>query len=294
MKRLDREGLAASVAKTAGELRLQLAHITASSQLLERMAQGERARAYLAVVNQSICRMLRSIGRMELLHRLTDENEIRVFPRLMDLGRWTAQLAQRLQSVLQGADVTLRYQGPDILLSCADEELLRQMLLELLVQAARPGDEVSPHAEVPGGERLLHGARAGHPAGRGGVGCPAEAGARAASGGVEYSAGPTDCPAARGQPDGGGRRGRARDSDCGCAHPGGGTMTPGWRAPPCPARPAGLIRRWSPSASCCRRSASCRKSWTERKKNRRNGPGFPEGNRARFCRRAICCSAPGA
>ena len=143
MKRLDREGLAASVAKTAGELRLQLAHITASSQLLERMAQGERARAYLAVVNQSICRMLRSIGRMELLHRLTDENEIRVFPRLMDLGRWTAQLAQRLQSVLQGADVTLRYQGPDILLSCADEELLRQMLLELLVQAARPGDEVS-------------------------------------------------------------------------------------------------------------------------------------------------------
>lgn len=140
---MDRETLAASVAGTAAQLRLQLANITAASQMLERAAEGEKAGAYLAVLNQGICRMLRSVGQMELLSRLTDEDEIRIFPTPVDLGQLCAQLARRAEGVLRGAGVTLEYQGPGILLAQADPLLVEQMLLELLAAAAQPGEPMS-------------------------------------------------------------------------------------------------------------------------------------------------------
>ena len=140
---MDREKLAESVAGTASELRMQLAHITAASQVLERLADGERAHAYLAVVNQSICRMLRIVGRMELMSRLTDEDEIRQFPSPVDLGPWTLELSRRIQGVLQRAHVTLRYEGPKILLANVDEPLVSQMLLELICTVAMPEHEIS-------------------------------------------------------------------------------------------------------------------------------------------------------
>ncbi len=140
---MDRETLAASVAGMAARLRIQLSNLTAASQMLERTATGEKAGAYLAVLNQSICRMLRSVGQMELLDRLTDEDEIRAFPAPVDLGPWSAQLAARARGVLGGAGVSLSYQGPERLLAHVDQDLAEQMVLSLVACAARPGGEVS-------------------------------------------------------------------------------------------------------------------------------------------------------
>lgn len=140
---MDRETLAESVAGTAAQLRMQLADMTAASQMLERTANGERACAYLAVLNQSICRMLRTVGQMELLNRLTDEDELRTFPVPTDLGPWTRELAERIRGILRGARVFLDYQGPEILLANVDQALVKQMLLELIAAVAQPEGEVA-------------------------------------------------------------------------------------------------------------------------------------------------------
>ena len=70
---MDGHGLDQGAARTAAELRLQLAQMTAASQLLERTARDEKSRGYLAAMNQSICRMLRVVGRLELSARLGEE-----------------------------------------------------------------------------------------------------------------------------------------------------------------------------------------------------------------------------
>lgn len=138
---MDRESLAAGMETTAAELREQLAQMTAASQLLERTA-GARELGYLAALNQSICRMLRTVSRIELAHRLTDENEIRAFPEVMDLGPWAENLARRAQGTLAHAGVTLDWQAPSTLLLNGDAGLLSRMVLELLSAAACAGKQV--------------------------------------------------------------------------------------------------------------------------------------------------------
>ena len=68
--RMERQELDQGAARTAAELRMQLAQITAASQLLERTARDEKSRSYLAAMNQGICRMLRIVGRLEITGRL--------------------------------------------------------------------------------------------------------------------------------------------------------------------------------------------------------------------------------
>lgn len=140
---MDREILMSGAKDTAARLRLQLAQMTAASQVLERMDMGERARAYLAVLNQGICRMLRIVGRIELTDRLTDEDEIRLHSELIDLGPWIREMVERAQGVLREAAVELTYQGPETLMANVDRGLVKQLLLELLGAAASPGNQVS-------------------------------------------------------------------------------------------------------------------------------------------------------
>ena len=78
------------------QLRMQLAQMTAASQLLERYATDEKSRAYLSTINQSVCRMLRLVGRLELAQRLTDEDEVRLHVAPLDITRWGEDLARRL------------------------------------------------------------------------------------------------------------------------------------------------------------------------------------------------------
>ena len=128
-------------ARTAAELRVQLAQMTAASQLLERTATDEKSRGCLAALNQSICRMLRVVGRLELTQRLGGEGaEAR--PVLTDLARVAGDLGERMGRLLPYAGVELTVKSPELLLAMVDEDLIRQMLLELTANAARAGKHV--------------------------------------------------------------------------------------------------------------------------------------------------------
>lgn len=139
---MDRESVGKAAAGTAAELRIQLAQMTAASQLLERCAWDEKSRRYLAAMNQGICRMLRIVGRMELAERLDgDSPRLQLVP--TDLGGLTADLGARMEGLLERAGVTLIVDGPERLPARADGELIRQLLLELVANGAKAGSRVT-------------------------------------------------------------------------------------------------------------------------------------------------------
>lgn len=124
------------------QLRMQLAQMTAASQLMERYATDEKAKAYLSTINQSVCRMLRLVGRLELAQRLTDEDEVRLHVAPLDITRWGEDLARRLEGVLAGAGIPLTYDIAPGLLGVVDGTLLEQLVLELVSNAAKTGSGV--------------------------------------------------------------------------------------------------------------------------------------------------------
>lgn len=152
---MDRRMLADRANRTAGELRLHLAQIAAANQMLESRVSDPKGREYLSIVNQGICRMLRVVGRLELAHRLTDEDEIRLFPAEVEFGEWAGRLGSRIQDALAGAGVAFYYSAPEYLAGGADGELLEQMVLELVSNGAGAGDEVSFTVAGDGGKVCL-------------------------------------------------------------------------------------------------------------------------------------------
>lgn len=132
---MDGTDVSQGTARTAGELRKQLALITVASQMLERTATDEKSREYLAALNQGICRMLRVVGRLELSQRLGG-GEARIQPVLTDLTRVVNDLGERMGQLLAYAGVELTVKAPERLLAMADEELIRQMVMELVTNAA--------------------------------------------------------------------------------------------------------------------------------------------------------------
>ena len=141
-KTVSEENLEQGIRRTAAELRVQLAQMTAASQLLERSAFDEAGAKCLAAMNQGICRMLRIVGRMELSGTLGGEAAAaKLTP--TDLGALTAGLGERMEGLLARAGVTLTVKGPERLPARADGELVRQLLLELVANAAKAGTEVT-------------------------------------------------------------------------------------------------------------------------------------------------------
>lgn len=138
---MERTGMDQGAARTAMELRLQLAQMTMASQWLERTATDEKSRGHLAALNQSICRMLRVVGRLELTDRLGGENA-KAEPVLTDLTRVVEDLGERLGRLLTYAGVELTVKTPELLLAAVDEELIRQMVMELVSNGAREGKHV--------------------------------------------------------------------------------------------------------------------------------------------------------
>lgn len=133
---MDREELDRGAARTAAELRMQLAQMTAASQMLERSAWDEKGRGYLSALNQSICRMLRIVGRLELCERLANgEAAPELAP--LDLAGLTAGLGERMEGLLDRAGVELTVRCPERLPAWADGPLVEQLLLELTANAAR-------------------------------------------------------------------------------------------------------------------------------------------------------------
>lgn len=129
-------------ARTAAELRLQLAQMTAASQLLERTANDKRSRDCLAALNQSICRMLRIVGRLELTHRLGEEEPPGLERAPVDLARLVRELGGRMAGLLAGAGVSLEVEAPERVPAWADEGLVGQLLMELTANAAKAGRHV--------------------------------------------------------------------------------------------------------------------------------------------------------
>ena len=139
---MDRETLAADTAKTAAALRSQLNQMAAASQVLEHNTGSEKGRAYLAVINQSICRMLRIVGRMELGHRLTGEL-VRLSLKHTDLSLFLEDLSARVKGVLADIGISFDLHCPAYLCAAADGPLLRQMLLELISTLALVSTEIT-------------------------------------------------------------------------------------------------------------------------------------------------------
>lgn len=140
---MDRETLAADTARTAAALRSQLNQMAAASQVLERSTDREKGRAYLAVINQSICRMLRIVGRMELGYRLTEEETVRLAPKYTDLALRLNDMSNRVSGVLADIGITFTLHCPDRLPALVDSELLQQMLLELVSSLAMVSTKIA-------------------------------------------------------------------------------------------------------------------------------------------------------
>lgn len=139
---MDLESLDRGTARTAAQLRRQLAQMTMASQMLEQTATDEKSRAQLAALDQGICRMLRIVGRMELTYRLAAE-EPRLDLAAVDLARLVRELGEEMENLLAGAGVELVIQCPGRLLGQADEGLLKQLLLELVSNSAKVGHRVT-------------------------------------------------------------------------------------------------------------------------------------------------------
>ncbi|MDE7171309.1 MAG: HAMP domain-containing histidine kinase [Oscillospiraceae bacterium] len=130
-------------ARTAAELRLQLANMTMASRLLGGCAQDEKSRDYLAMLDQSICRMLRVVGRLELSARLGEEDPPRMDWGAADLARLTGELGERMAGLLASVDVTLKVNVPERLAARVDEGLVRQLIMELVSNGAKAGRHVT-------------------------------------------------------------------------------------------------------------------------------------------------------
>lgn len=134
--------LESSTGAHMAQLRMQLAQMTAASQQLERYATDEKSRAYLSTINQSVCRMLRLVGRLELARRLTDEDEVRLQVAPLDITRWGTDLARRLEGALAGANVSFTWEVAPGLFGVADGGMLEQLVLELVSNAAKTASPV--------------------------------------------------------------------------------------------------------------------------------------------------------
>lgn len=139
---MNKADVSQGAARTAAELRLQLAQLSAAAQVLERTAADEKSRRYLAAMDQSICRMLRIVGRLELSARLGDEDTVRLEYSLTDLSQLARSLGERLGRLLAVIGVELDVKAPEWMGALVDEGLIRQMLMELVSNAAKAGRRV--------------------------------------------------------------------------------------------------------------------------------------------------------
>lgn len=140
---------------TAAALRSQLNLIAAASQVLERSADTQKSRPYLAVLNQGICRMLRIVERMELGERFSLPDPLPEQLPTEDLADLLGVLTLRLEGVLSQIGIAVRLRCPPHLPLRGDGILLRQMILEMASCAAMAGTEITLSAAQRDGRIAL-------------------------------------------------------------------------------------------------------------------------------------------
>lgn len=123
---------------TVRRLREQMGQLLLNIQLMTREQPeqdgcGER----LAGMNRTLCQMLRLTDQLDLLRDL--ESDVpRFIPATLDLAGLCRELCDACTYLLEQVGVTLYFESPiTSLLINGDSELLRKLLLELMVNAAR-------------------------------------------------------------------------------------------------------------------------------------------------------------
>ena len=134
---MNRQTVQSVIGSQLGELREQLAHMTAAVQLLERTASGGRERTYLGILNHSICKAQWLMRRMDLAYLLTEEDEVRSFPQLTDLSMWFQREGEHLQGVLAGGGYTLSVHTTPGLMANVDVEQLEFLLLAMVEEGGQ-------------------------------------------------------------------------------------------------------------------------------------------------------------
>lgn len=123
--------------RLAEELREQVNHLSAAAQLLTPVVreQGEtRYDQYLAILNQSIYRLIRTINHLEYLQLPEDESS--ACQTALDLAGLCRQTAEQVDALAGQMGVRFRYEEERAsLLTCGDAQLLRRLLLNLISNA---------------------------------------------------------------------------------------------------------------------------------------------------------------
>lgn len=148
------EELEMGAQRTAAALRTKLNQMTAASCALEGVVRDENGLRYLGMLNQSICQMMRIAGRISLCGRLSGE-EPELERETLDLADLVRELGGEMRSLLAAAGVELAVFCPERLLCRADGALIRQLLLELVSNAARAGRRVELTLERRGESAAL-------------------------------------------------------------------------------------------------------------------------------------------
>lgn len=146
---MDRPSIDQGAARTAAELRRQLALITMATQVLEGTATDEKSSRYLAVLYQGICRMLRIVGRLELSVRLGEGGSpVRLENTLTNLAQLVRELGERMGELLAYTGVELTVNAPEWMGALVDKALIQQMLMELVSNAAKAAKEAGKHVTL--------------------------------------------------------------------------------------------------------------------------------------------------
>lgn len=135
---MKREPLSADPRQMDSALRHQFNDISAACQVLQRRCGSERDMEYLEIIQRAVLRAVRVLQNRELAFRLEDEDELRAVYGTMDLVDWCRALTDEAAELLEAMGITLTFRTElTMLLTLADEELLSQMVLELLSNAAK-------------------------------------------------------------------------------------------------------------------------------------------------------------
>ena len=135
---MNREPLSADARQMDGALRQQLNDVSAACQMLQRRCESERDMEYLEVIHRAVLRSVRILQNRELARRLEDEDELRAVYGTVELVDWCRTLTGEAAELLETMELTLAFRTElTALITLADEELLSQMVLELLSNAAK-------------------------------------------------------------------------------------------------------------------------------------------------------------
>ncbi len=121
------------------QFREELNNLSAAVQLLTPVVRewGEtRYDQYLAILNQSLYRMMRTMNHLEFLQLPEGEEMLHEVP--LDLARLCRELAGQAAPLARHAGVEFSYEEEQgAVLTCGDGVLLRQMLFDLISNALR-------------------------------------------------------------------------------------------------------------------------------------------------------------